>query len=116
EALKASRFLIVICSPYTPRSKWVNREIEYFHELGRSDKVLALLTEGEPGDSFPSRILTKEKEPLAADVRPLRGRSMKQSKQLALLRLIACILDVSFDVLRQRDRERKRQGRFIGGC
>src|SRR5262245_53740806 len=48
EALAASRFLIVVCSAFTPRSKWVAREIEIFNELGRSDQVLALLTEGEP--------------------------------------------------------------------
>src|ERR1700691_614385 len=30
QALIASRFLIVVCSPYTPRSKWVEREIEIF--------------------------------------------------------------------------------------
>src|SRR6202011_2889804 len=34
DALKASRFLIVVCSPYTPRSRWVEREIELFNELG----------------------------------------------------------------------------------
>jgi MTH538 TIR-like domain (DUF1863) len=89
EALVASRFLIVVCSPYTPRSKWVEREIEMFNELGRGDHVLALLTEGEPGDSFPgamlvrerqmvnpdgsSRIVKEDKEPLAADVRPRKG-------------------------------------------
>ncbi len=53
QALIASRFLIVVCSPYTPRSKWVEREIRMFNELGRGDRVLALLTEGEPSDSFP---------------------------------------------------------------
>jgi hypothetical protein len=52
-ALVASRFLIVVCSAFTPRSKWVEREIQLFNELGRSDQILALLTEGEPGDSFP---------------------------------------------------------------
>jgi hypothetical protein len=35
QALVASRFLIVVCSPYTPRSAWVQREIEIFNELGR---------------------------------------------------------------------------------
>jgi hypothetical protein len=37
QALRASRFLIVVCSPYTPRSKWVEREIEIFKELGRHE-------------------------------------------------------------------------------
>jgi hypothetical protein len=82
QALVASRYLIVVCSAFTPRSKWVQREIEIFNELDRGDQVLALLTEGEPGDSFPipmlerhreltehdggKRIVKEEKEPLAA--------------------------------------------------
>src|ERR1700730_1799165 len=83
QALKASRFLIVVCSAFTPRSKWVEREIEMFNELGRGDQVLALLTEGEPADSFPAGLLERTvqssrpdgsvavvkgaKEPLGAD-------------------------------------------------
>ena len=128
QALKASRFLIVVCSAFTPRSKWVEREIEMFNELGRGDQVLALLTEGEPGDSFPNamlvrhrrvtepdgttRIVKEDKEPLAADVRPRKGHSQAELKRLALLRLIAVILGVKFDDLRQRDHERKHRGKL----
>jgi hypothetical protein len=129
EALKQSRFLIVVCSAFTPRSRWVQREIEIFNELGRGDQVLALLTEGEPGDSFPAPLLEhyrethepdgtpstvkEEKEPLAADVRPRKDLSMARVKRLALLRLVARLLDVAFDDLRQRDRERRRRRRFV---
>jgi len=122
-ALHASRFLIVVCSAFTPRSKWVEREIQIFNELGRSDQVLALLTEGEPGDSFPDAMLVRyrevvdpdgnkltvkeDKEPLAADVRPRPGVSADTSKRMALLRLVAVILGVKFDDLRQREHERE---------
>jgi hypothetical protein len=128
QALKASRFLIVVCSAFTPRSKWVEREIEMFNELGRGDQVLALLTEGEPGDSFPNamllryrrvtephgatRIIKEDKEPLAADVRPRKGHTQTELKHLALLRLIAVILGVKFDDLRQRDHEREHRGKI----
>jgi hypothetical protein len=128
QALKASRFLIVVCSAFTPRSKWVEREIEMFNELGRGDQVLALLTEGEPGDSFPNamlvrhrritepdgttRVVKEDKEPLAADVRPRKDHSQAELKRLALLRLIAVILGVKFDDLRQRDHEREHRGKL----
>jgi hypothetical protein len=131
-ALIASRFLIVVCSAFTPRSKWVEREIQIFNELGRGDQVLALLTEGEPGDSFPSAMLVRErqvvqpdgsthivkedKEPLAADVRPRSGVSKEKLKRFALLRLVAVILGVKFDELRQRDHERERHGRLVWGA
>jgi hypothetical protein len=128
EALIGSRYLIVVCSAFTPRSKWVEREIEIFNELGRSDQVLALLTEGEPGDSFPDvmlerhrevidpdgtkRIVKEDKEPLAADVRPRPDFTAHHLKHLALLRLVAVILGVKFDDLRQREYERARKRRL----
>ena len=54
EALINSEYLIVICSPRTPQSKWVLKEIETFSKLHGHDKILALLVEGEPIESFPS--------------------------------------------------------------
>jgi hypothetical protein len=127
QALVASRFLIVVCSPYTPRSAWVQREIEMFNELDRGDDVLALLTEGEPSDSFPApilerlrhvvdpdgatRIVKEAKEPLAADVRPRPGVSTANLKHMALLRLVAVILRVKYDDLYQRERQRVRARR-----
>ena len=39
ERLKASRNLIVICSPNSAQSKWVGDEIEFFHSLGRTDNI-----------------------------------------------------------------------------
>ena len=127
QALVASRFLVVVCSPYTPRSAWVQREIEIFNELGRGDDVLALLTEGEPSDSFPApilerlrrvvdpdgstRVVKEAKEPLAADVRPRPGVSTGHLKHIALLRLVAVILGVKYDDLYQRERQRARARR-----
>src|SRR4051794_17463121 len=99
-ALERSRFLIVVCSPRTPASRWVNKEVERFREMGRHDRILALLVEGEPADSFPrslreirrtvadaaglSRHDIEQVEPLAADVRPARherrGRPGRRAK------------------------------------
>lgn len=51
-ALESSQFLIVICTPRTPHSKWANQEVQAFRELGRSDRILALLVDGEPRESL----------------------------------------------------------------
>jgi hypothetical protein len=48
EALRQSRFLIVVCSPDSARSKWVDEEIRTFKAWGRDDCVLALIVDGEP--------------------------------------------------------------------
>ena len=52
-ALRASEFLIVICSPQTPKSYWVQKEIETFISMHGREHILAVLVEGEPDESFP---------------------------------------------------------------
>jgi hypothetical protein len=51
DALRASRYLIVVCTPNAARSKWVNQEIRYFKSLGREDRILAFIVDGEPNAS-----------------------------------------------------------------
>ena len=122
-ALEQSRFLIVICSPHTPESKWINQEIVKFRELGRHDRILALLVKGEPAVAFPvalreirsdligrshlDRTKIVQVEPLAADVRAIAGESERTAKRMAFLRIAAALLQRRFDDLRQRDQERK---------
>ena len=124
EALAQSRYLIVICSPAAARSRWVNEEIRQFKMMGGEGKILALIVDGEPNaadkpnsgllECFPEALkyrvdasgnLTGQRvEPIAADIR--RGR---ETRSIALLRLIAGLLGVPFDELRQRDKERNRR-------
>lgn len=47
----------------------MQREIEVFNELGRGDQVLALLTEGEPDESFPAHMLARYRQAIGSDVR-----------------------------------------------
>jgi WD40 repeat protein len=122
-ALRASDFLIVVCSPRTPESLWVNTEVQRFRELGRGDRILALLIEGEPRTSFPRSLVEirrraaddpsaaaetiEQVEPLAADVRAIRPEPARYLKRMARLRLLSCLLGVPFDDLRRRDAERR---------
>ena len=48
ERLKASRNLIVICSPNSARSEWVGKEIEFFHNLGRTKQIHFFIVDGIP--------------------------------------------------------------------
>lgn len=116
EALAAARFLIVVCSSRTPESRWVNEEVERFQAQGRADRVLALLIEGEPDQSFPPAL--RNLEPLAADVRPKKGESRRTVKKAALLKLLAGLLGIPYDNLRHREgeRARRRLSQFAGGA
>ncbi len=114
-ALKASDALIVVCSPRSAKSKWVNQEIEAFKRLGREHRVFALIVDGTPHgapdvqgnatECFPPGLKVTATggpaEPLAVDVR-------KFGREDAALRLIAGMLDVGYDDLRQREVRRRR--------
>lgn len=110
-ALQNSEFLIVICSPRTPQSEWVQREIDTFIRMHGRQNVLAVLIEGEPCDSFPHSLLVDEYgrkvEPLAADVRGTTKHEINKKMKTEVVRLAAPLLYCSYDDLRQRHRERK---------
>jgi WD40 repeat protein len=118
QALVASRYLIVIASPHAAVSQWVEQEIQRFRALDRGDRILCLIVDGDP-DADPHSInglqclppslrrnpdlQANAYEPIAADVRP--GH---ETRAAARLRLIAGLIGVGFDELRQRDRVRQR--------
>ncbi len=109
-ALAESEYLIVICSPDTPGSYWVSKEIETFISLHDREHVLAVLVAGEPDQSFPPQLLTDSEgnavEPLAADVRGNTPSERNKKFKTELLRLAAPVLGCTYDDLRQRHRER----------
>jgi len=122
DALTKSRCLIVICSPKSAVSKWVNEEVKTYKSLGRADHVLCLMTDGEPNaapdsgllECFPQavrfqvdshgEVTNLPAEPIAADVRP-----GKDGKTNALLKLLSGVMGVGYDELRRREKQRQRQ-------
>ncbi|MDM7861259.1 TIR domain-containing protein [Alteromonas sp. ASW11-36] len=51
-ALDNTNFLIVLCSPRARASTFVAEEIRYFKRLGRSDRIIAAMIDGEPNTSL----------------------------------------------------------------
>ena len=112
KALHDSASLIVLCSPRAAQSKWVNEEIKLYKAMGRAERVFCLIVDGEPGDAdrecFPEaarfqvddagQITDLPAEPIAADV-----RAGGDGKMDAKLKLIAGILGVGFNELKQRE-------------
>lgn len=110
-ALLASANLIVICSPRSVASRWVNEEIKNFAALGRAESIFCLIVEGEPHSADPSRecfppalFAAGHHEPLAADVRP-----GQDGKSAAKVKLLSGLMGVGYDELRQREAVRKQR-------
>ena len=53
ERLRASRNLIVICSPNSAQSEWVGKEIKFFHQLGRTKQIHFFIVDGTPHSGNP---------------------------------------------------------------
>ena len=107
EALKNSGWLIVVCSPETPMSPWVQSEIDTFLEYHDRSRVLAVLTDGDESISFPERLKASGEggEILAADARGKGLKSvLKKLRGDALLKLAAPMLGTTFDTLKQRQK------------
>jgi hypothetical protein len=114
ESLEASEALVIVCSPASAQSQWVNEEINYFQSLGRGDRIFALIVDGDPQaenpemQCFPSALTRNPdgsaREPLAAD-----ARKWADGKLLAKLKIISGILGIRLDALRQRDMQRRQR-------
>lgn len=107
DALSNSEWLIVVCSKTTPESIWVSEEIDNFLANHDRSRIIPILTEGEPDESFPKEIRSDNGKTvmLAADARAdNREQVIKNIRKDAVLRVAAPMLGVSYDALKQRRR------------
>lgn len=129
DALASSRYLIVVCSPHSAVSHWVNEEIRSFKAMGREDRVLAIVIDGEPNatdrpglglpECFPPALRfriggelgTERAEPIAAD-----ARHGKDGAAAARLKLVAGLLGVGYAELADREGARRRKRRRSMGA
>ena len=109
ERLKASQHLIVICSPNSAKSEWVGKEIEFFHNLGRSNEIHFFIVEGTPHSGNPETecfnpIIDKLGLPeiLGANINEKIYRWPWLNKERAYVQLVSKLLGVEFDSIWQR--------------
>ena len=113
-ALSISKNLIVVCSPRSAQSEWVDKEINDFIAIkgGISDDIFPFIVEGTPYASNPNkecfpdalRSLPNNEERLGGNINEQGGRDA------AVVKIISGILGISFDSLWQKhEREQKRK-------
>ncbi|MDO4538457.1 MAG: toll/interleukin-1 receptor domain-containing protein [Coriobacteriales bacterium] len=117
EALEHSHYLIVVCTPETKESNWVEREIKAFASLHGRDRILAVLAEGELKDCMPKLLGHYKKrrengsavlvatEPLAADFRD----SSRNSRRDETLRVVSALLGCGLDDLKNRRHAKRKK-------
>ena len=115
-ALEKAEYLIVICSPNTKQSIWVEREINFFLKNHTKNQILTVLADGEPTEVVPEILQQDERivkdedgtdrkikvniEPLSCDYR----MPFNKAKKLELPRLAAALIGCSYDELVRRQR------------
>lgn len=111
ERLKASRNLIVICSPNSAKSQWVGREIEFFHQLGRTKNIHFFIVDGIPHSGDPDTecfnpVVDKLGLPeiLGANIHEKNYKQPWLNRERAYVQLISKLLEVEFDTIWQRHR------------
>lgn len=109
ERLKASRNLIVICSPNSAKSEWVGKEIKFFHELGRTKQIHFFIVDGIPHSGNPDTECFNPiadtlglPEILGANIHEKIYRWPWMNKERAYVQLISKMLGVEFDEIWQR--------------
>ena len=119
EALDHAKCLIVICTPDTPKSLWVRREISHFIEKHGRKRIITVLAAGTPEESIPREITTRyaedgvtvleEYEPLVAFLVDDSQRKVLKNMDKEKLRICAAILGCPYDSLKQRHKRRRMQ-------
>ena len=121
-ALDASLALIVLASPRSARSKYVNEEVRLFKSRHPDRLLIPLIVDGEPGnpqnECFPlsvrftvtpdGTITDTPVDVLAADL-----RQEGDGFELAIAKVVARLIGLAPDeVYRRAERERRRQSRI----
>jgi len=131
DALRASRYLIVVCSPHSAKSKWVNEEVRMFKAMGREDRILAVMVDGIPKASLKGfaseaecfcpalshkvdaagKVTDVVSEPIAGDIR--KGG---ETWSTVMMRCLAGITGAGYDAFARREKRRQRRRNLAAGA
>ena len=102
EVLDGSGAMIVLCTPASAGSAWVNEEVQRFAALHPNRRIIPAVAEGEPetDECYPPALLALGK-PLAADLR--RPGERRQ----AVVKIAAAVLGLDVDQLVGRVQKRR---------
>lgn len=127
-ALEQSRYLLVLCSPNSAESKWVDAEIKHFLKTHGGDysKIVPVILSGRPGtggaeECLPKKLrLEKITSRNLPSMIPDDGESEKNGWENGVVQSLSYMLKIEREKIKASvDRERLRQTRIyavIGVC
>ena len=106
--LDRAKYLIVICSPNSANSEYVNNEVDYFIKSCRAEQIIPLIVDGihnSENECFPPALLALQRE------QEILGMNLKKcGVRDSFLRIIATLLNLDTDAfILQENRERKKR-------
>lgn len=113
-AIVSSEYMIIICSPNSASSEWVNKEVEEFISLGRTEYIIPFIVDGEPRANDPTKECFPENLRKLSGNQELLGINVNDlGREAALVKVISRMLRVPFDDLWHRvERSQKLMRRF----
>ena len=112
--LAASEYLVVICSPHSAASEWVDAEVAFFASGGRADHIIPFIVEGEPESDHPEMECYPPALKNIPDQQFLGINIQEIGKNKAFLKLVSIILGIRFNRLVDREKKRKRRRILLG--
>lgn len=107
-ALSSSRYLIVLCSPNSAKSEWVNLEVQSFIDSGRISSIIPVIIGGSPySDDSDVECFVPVLKSLRGSDKELLAINAQNGKEIASVKIVAQILGVSFDSLWNRYEQEK---------
>ena len=113
--LDTSEYLIVLCSPASAASHWVNDEVTYFISTHDRHHVIPFIVDGEPESEDPA---LECYPPMlrSVDEHHFLGANVQEiGKNKAFLKLMSILLDVRFNRIVDRDKQRRTRTALIFG-
>ncbi|WP_077145947.1 toll/interleukin-1 receptor domain-containing protein [Sphingopyxis sp. KK2] len=115
-ALESSEALIVLCTPNSARSHWVDEEVRLFRAKNGNDAIFPVIGDGDPDSDDPEvqcmPPALRETSVLAADLRDIRketGHIIGDGAAGGRQKLLAGLLGLDLDQLRRREDARRRR-------
>lgn len=111
DSLVKSKFLIVICSPKAAKSSWVNKEVETFIELGRTEFIIPFVVDGTPFSNYAEEVFPPALSSLLRSL-PIEQEAIsisvkERGREASVVTIASRMLGVNYDLLWSYHNKRK---------